>query len=276
MPPIRTLQQRYWFSPRLPFLECRSTWQSRQPYKMHSHAQLSIGCLEDGGTECHTGENTYLLNAGDVIVIPPERPHSCHPLPGKTRSYHMLYLDASWCERQLTLAGFDSERLNSDIVTYSSKTLFQQVMQIIRHLHASELAGIERDLQRLFAALCHPRVASATDISACSDATRHVQRRLRGNLQDAPSLTLLAQELVLRPETVLRRFRQDTGMTPMAYLNNARVEHAKTLIRQGVTLADTGYTCGFSDQSHFHRTFVNFTAATPGQYRQARSIFHNK
>lgn len=276
MPPIRTLQQRYWFSPQLPFLECRSTWQSRQPYKMHSHAQLSVGCLEHDSTECHAGENTYQLNARDVIVIPPERPHRCHPLPGKTRSYHMLYLDAPWCARQLQQAGFVKNSLNSDIVTYSSDALFQQVMQIIRRLHASQLAGIEHDLQRLFAALCHPRVASVIDASPRSDATRYVQRRLLENLQDAPSLTSLAQELALRPETVLRRFRRETGMTPMAYLNNARVEYAKSLIRQGVTLADTGYTCGFSDQSHFHRTFINFTAATPGQYRQARSIFHNK
>ncbi|MFP1728283.1 AraC family ligand binding domain-containing protein [Lonsdalea quercina] len=88
MPPIRTLQQRYWFSPQFPFLECRSTWQSRQPYKVHSHAQLSVGCLERGSTQCRVGEQTCLLNAGDVVVIPPGLPHSCNPLPGKTRRYH--------------------------------------------------------------------------------------------------------------------------------------------------------------------------------------------
>ncbi|MFP1731862.1 AraC family ligand binding domain-containing protein [Lonsdalea quercina] len=82
MSPIRTLQQRYWFSPQFPFLECRSTWQSRQPYKVHSHAQLSVGCLERGSTQCRVGEQTYLLNAGDVVVIPPGLPHSCNPLPG--------------------------------------------------------------------------------------------------------------------------------------------------------------------------------------------------
>ncbi|MFP1735797.1 AraC family ligand binding domain-containing protein [Lonsdalea quercina] len=146
MSPIRTLQQRYWFSPQFPFLECRSTWQSRQPYKVHSHAQLSVGCLERGSTQCRVGEQTCLLNAGDVVVIPPGLPHSCNPLPGKTRRYHRLYLNAQWCDHRLKRGDNDSESLISDIVTYSSGVLFQQIMQIITRLHASPLAGIESAL----------------------------------------------------------------------------------------------------------------------------------
>ncbi|MFP1921129.1 helix-turn-helix domain-containing protein [Lonsdalea quercina] len=278
MSPIRTLQQRYWFSPQFPFLECRSTWQSQQPYKVHSHAQLSVGCLERGSTQCRVGEQTYLLNAGDVVVIPPDLPHSCNPLPGQSRSYHMLYLDASWCHREHVRNTGLRKLPDGDIVTYRSSSLSQLVMQIIHCLHASELEHVERDLLRLFAALFQPPSVWEMNVDAPSrsNVARHVQQRLLENLQDAPSLTVLAHELAMRPETLVRHFRQETGMTPMAYLNNARVEHAKRLIRQGETLADTGYTCGFSDQSHFHRTFVNFTAATPGQYRQARSIFHNK
>ncbi|MGG5901451.1 hypothetical protein ACQ4T2_25550, partial [Escherichia coli] len=34
------------------------------------------------------------------IVIPPHAPHSCNPLHGRPRSYHMLYLDATWCHAQ--------------------------------------------------------------------------------------------------------------------------------------------------------------------------------
>ncbi|EMS4801339.1 AraC family transcriptional regulator, partial [Klebsiella pneumoniae] len=33
---------------------------------------------------------------------------------------------------------------------------------------------------------------------------------------------------------------------------------------------------GFADQSHFHKTFVSYTAATPRQYAQSRSISDNK
>ena len=37
---------------RTPGLELRSTWQSTQAYKRHSHAQLSIGAILEGNTRC--------------------------------------------------------------------------------------------------------------------------------------------------------------------------------------------------------------------------------
>ena len=40
-------------------------------------------------------------------------------------------------------------------------------------------------------------------------------------------------------------------------------------------IADVGYQAGFADQSHFHRTFVRYTAATPRQYALGRSISDN-
>ena len=78
---------------RTPGLELRSTWQSTQAYKRHSHAQLSIGAILEGNTRCICQDQEYLLSPGDLIVIPAHAPHSCNPLQGQPRSYHMLYID---------------------------------------------------------------------------------------------------------------------------------------------------------------------------------------
>ena len=51
---------------------------------------------------------------------------------------------------------------------------------------------------------------------------------------------------------------------------------AVTRLRAGDPIADVGYQAGFADQSHFHKTFVSYTAATPRQYAQSRSISDNK
>ena len=78
---------------RTPGLELRSTWQSTQAYKRHSHAQLSIGAILEGNTRCICQDQEYLLAPGDLIVIPANAPHSCNPVQGQPRSYHMLYID---------------------------------------------------------------------------------------------------------------------------------------------------------------------------------------
>ncbi|MDP0795380.1 AraC family transcriptional regulator, partial [Klebsiella pneumoniae] len=41
-------------------------------------------------------------------------------------------------------------------------------------------------------------------------------------------------------------------------------------------IADVGYQAGCADQSHFHKTFFNYTAATPRQYAHSRAIADNK
>lgn len=91
-----------------------------------------------------------------------------------------------------------------------------------------------------------------------------------------PSLDELAQRFSLRKETLIRTFRQDTGLTPGSFLNISRVEFAKARLRAGDDIADVGYQSGFADQSLFHKTFVSYTAATPRQYATGRSISDNK
>ena len=92
----------------------------------------------------------------------------------------------------------------------------------------------------------------------------------------SPSLDKLAHDSALRKETVIRAVKQDTGLTPASLINMARIEYAKTRLRAGIPIADVGYQAGFADQSHFHKTFVSYTAATPRQYAQSRSISDNK
>jgi len=95
------------------------------------------------------------------------------------------------------------------------------------------------------------------------------------DLTASPSLDKLAHDSALRKETVIRAVKQDTGLTPASLINMARIEYAKTRLRAGDPIADVGYQAGFADQSHFHKTFVSYTAATPRQYATGRSISDN-
>lgn len=269
MSSIHHTKQSYWLSPLLPQVESRSTWDSPHAYKTHSHRQLSLGAIVAGSTVCHYRGQDHLLHAGDLVLIDPDAPHSCNPPPGHTRSYHMLYLDRAWCQTLLTrYVGQPVNSLYCHAVRVQDPALFTAYRQLVSSLYRQDIAVAASQLHSLMTKVLiryctpgHPLREQAT--------TRYIRQRLLGNLQDSPSLTSLAQELNLRRETLVRHFRDDTGTTPMAFLNNARIEYAKTLLRQGVPLVDAGYQSGFSDQSHFHKIFVLHTAATPGQYRQA-------
>ena len=235
---------------RQPGVELRSTWQSTQAYKRHSHAQLSIGAIVEGQTCCTCNGETLILHPGDLIVIPAHVPHSCNPLAGKARSYHMLYLDTDTQPRQQVIR---------------SEALFGLYLEIVNTLSP---AAITRLLKTLATQPTSPETLRPTSLA--------LQDALRQSLNAPPSLDVLARRFSLRKETLIRTFKQDTGLTPGSFLNISRIEFAKARLRAGDDIADVSYQSGFADQSHFHKTFVSYTAATPRQYATGRSISDNK
>lgn len=275
MPSVRSVQQSYWYSAQLPQLEVRSTFDSALSYRKHTHRQFSIGAVLDGTTCSRYRGEDHNVDAGQLILIEPERPHSCNPLHGKTRSYHMLYLDYRWCLQQLSaLYGQAVTEIRCEHAVIDDPALFQRYLQLIAALPQGDPAQLHLLLNALlvpvFSRYCSPRPHRQAH-----PVTRHVRQRLLANLLQPPSLETLAGELQLRKETLVRIFNRELGISPMALLNNVRIEYAKSLLRRGEPIADVSYLSGFSDQSHFHKTFVQLAAATPGQYRQGRSIFDN-
>ena len=234
---------------RQPGVELRSTWQSTQAYKRHSHAQLSIGAILEGQTCCTCNGEPFTLYPGDLIVIPAQMPHSCNPITGQPRSYHMLYLETD---------------LQPAMQVIRNEALFRQYLTVVETLSAS---AIDRLLSLLAARQTPPVTLRPTSLA--------LQQTLRHSLHTPPSLDVLAQRFSLRKETLIRTFKQDTGLTPGSFLAISRIEFAKARLRAGDDIADVSYQSGFADQSHFHKTFVSYTAATPRQYATGRSISDN-
>lgn len=234
---------------RKPGLELRSTWQSTQAYKRHSHAQLSIGAILEGQTCCTCNGEPFTLYPGDLIIIPAHLPHSCNPVAGQPRSYHMLYLETD---------------LQPALQVIRNEALFRQYLTVVETLSPEAIGALLSGL-----------AANSAPPDALRPSSLALLQTLRHSLQEPPSLDVLARRFSLRKETLIRTFKQDTGLTPGTFLAISRVEFAKARLRAGDLIADVSYQSGFADQSHFHKTFVSYTAATPRQYATGRSISDN-
>src|SRR5699024_3879532 len=94
-----------------------------------------------------------------------------------------------------------------------------------------------------------------------------VLQRLRADLGN-PALTELAESIGMTKYQLSRAMRRPTGLSPLAWRQNARIGRARHMLRQGRPIAETAHMLGFSDQSHFHRVFRAHVAASPGSYRE--------
>ena len=69
------------------------------------------------------------------------------------------------------------------------------------------------------------------------------------------SLPALARQVGMSTFQFARVFRELTGTPPHRYLLQCRLDHARRLLLDGVSVTDTCYESGFSNLSHFIRSF---------------------
>jgi AraC family transcriptional regulator len=82
------------------------------------------------------------------------------------------------------------------------------------------------------------------------------------------SIDDIANVACLSPFHFIRMFHNSMGVPPHRYLNQLRVERAKTLLAEGNTpLCDIAMKSCFSSQANFTRAFHRATGMTPGAYR---------
>ncbi len=99
-------------------------------------------------------------------------------------------------------------------------------------------------------------------------------RLLESRLAHKWTLNELADELHLTPRYVVRLFRAATGLPPMAYLAQHRVEKAALLLlRTDQPITQIGRAVGWADQNYFARRFKAHYGLPATTYR--RRFTHN-
>ena len=97
-----------------------------------------------------------------------------------------------------------------------------------------------------------------------------VEDLLREEADGRLDLGYIAGEAGVHPMHAARVFRRHHGMSMGAFLRRLKVEAAcASLARPGSSLAEVAARLGFTDQSHFTRTFKAATGLTPGRFRDA-------
>lgn len=86
------------------------------------------------------------------------------------------------------------------------------------------------------------------------------------NLEQNITLAQLAAIAQLSEFHFGRLFKQTTGISPHKYHLQCRIERAKHLLLQGMTIIQVAQTVGFSSQGHLNYHFKRQVGATPKQF----------
>ncbi|VTR95829.1 family transcriptional regulator : Transcriptional regulator, AraC family OS=Variovorax paradoxus (strain EPS) GN=Varpa_5754 PE=4 SV=1: DUF4066: HTH_18 [Gemmata massiliana] len=97
---------------------------------------------------------------------------------------------------------------------------------------------------------------------------QELQRWVVAHPGEDHSVTQLAARVGLSPRHFARLFRSETGTTPAAWVEAARVEAARGLLESASAPKQVATLCGFTDVNVLRRAFQRCLGVTPAEYRK--------
>ena len=239
-------------------------------YSPHSHPTWTVAVVQHGAARFEVDATPQRADCGELFVLEPEAVHTGMAAVPEGWAYKVLYLDPAlmheWDERDA--AAPSAARW----VVFRDRALRDSLLRLHAVLGAGT-GGLELDESVVGAAQAlrpHLRPGPPAPRGRFEHAA---VRRARAYLtehwdQPVPLAALSAVAGLTRFELV-RRFREQTGLTPHAFQTNIRVARARAMLSAGESIARVAAACGFADQPHLTRTFRRTVGVTPGRFAAA-------
>lgn len=124
--------------------------------------------------------------------------------------------------------------------------------------------------------LCGITAAMAAQYRQKQEATKNAlialaQQYIRDNLgNSALSLEQVSSHIGFSSSYFCRLFHREVGLSFNDYLNQARIEHAKTLLKNPLLkIGEVSRLAGYNTPTHFNYIFKRLVGATPSEYKNS-------
>jgi AraC-like DNA-binding protein len=222
--------------------------------------------VEKGEIRMDIYGQTIIAGPGDLLLIPANTLHSCCLTDSK-------FARKSWCHFSLKRGSNDFfENYTIPPVLHVKDKAY--VSRLFRQLIASEtLPPSQRDLAAT-TAICalvqyyfdHSEVICR---EAAADRIAQVITYIDQHYTEPITLAQLAKLSSYSPAHLTKRFRESTGVPPIRYLNNVRLQQAKYLLQfSALPVSQVMEQCGFNDAAYFSRSFKKMLGYSPQAFRE--------
>ena len=247
----------------------------------HAHDEYQLGLsLNFPGEYTYRG-STYAVPAGSVSILHPGELHAARDVELRQVSaeFRMMYLSPELMQHTVR----DIAERPESLPFFSTPVLLDvRIVSLFLSIHRAltepSTSQLEKEslllllLQRLIRRYAHKPVPYRSLAIARPEVLR-ARDYLHAHAAQSVSLQELAQIAGLSPFHFARAFRQEVGLPPHRYQMQVRIDHARRLLAQGVSIANVATDTGFYDQSHFGWHFKRLVGVTPARYVGASKNF---
>ncbi len=267
----RQERARYWRFSGLPDTDLLTARFVTTTFTKHIHPTYTIGMITAGVEEFAHPRGRARVGPGGLAVVHPGEMHTGHAGVPEGWNYRVFYPAPSVVEeigRELGMRGTPGFTESGIDAPEVSRVLVSAHMAAERgeRLTASSLA--RQGIAMLLRSHGRERETEASAHAARPETLR-ARELLAERLVDPPALEELAAHVGIGAFALSRAFRAAYGLPPHAYLNQLRVDRARSLLLQGRRASEVAVEVGFADQPHLTRHFRRHLGVPPVAYQRA-------
>jgi AraC-like DNA-binding protein len=242
-------------------------------YRPHSHPTWTVAVLERGAARFSLDATQQRAAEGELFLLEPEAVHTGMAAVPEGWTYKVLYIEPTivhdWAQR-------DGNPPRAARWVVFRDVALRGALERAHAALVSEPAGglgVEETVLGAVAALrphLRPGPPDRRRTRAEHAAVRRARHHLRERWDQRVTLAELSEVAGLSRFELVRRFREQTDITPHAFQTNLRIIEARRLLSAGVAPAEVAAECGFADQPHLSRVFKRAVGVSPGRYAHAQ------
>ncbi|AIN75048.1 AraC family transcriptional regulator [Flavobacterium psychrophilum] len=239
----------------------------------HFHDTVCIGLLSNGIKKSVIEETPQLVHSNSVSIINPYQVHSDNNIDTSDCLYKMIYVNTdviNYFSKEITGKNYTNLLFTNDLIT--NPLVSSAVLRFFDDKHNENL--LEQKLKNLIEILISKGFLAENIIIATEskNAIDDSIENARLNFSDKIDIAKMANESKLSKYQFIRYFKKKTGITPASYILIHRINHAKSLLIQGIPFGQIALEVGFYDHAQFCKFFKYYTNLSPTAYKSNCNI----
>lgn len=248
-------------------------------------AQPYINLIVQGHKHSRFGDTEFTFGTGEVLLMNLPMPAASHVVQASAENPFMsvsIYLKpALLAELAARLPDNDNETGLSDKTTgftivSADDALLEAYLRMIELKSESDwkVLGPLREQEfwyRVLTGSLGPAVRAVAMPDSVPKMVMQTIRTIRDRFSESLMLEDLAQQTHTSASTLSRKFRRATGLTPLQYQRQIRLNEARRLlVEEGLSAAESAYRVGYESRQQFARDYRSFFGMTTQQDLRSR------
>ncbi|MDR1948118.1 MAG: AraC family transcriptional regulator [Spirochaetaceae bacterium] len=236
-----------------------------------SPSGILLYCTEGSGSYSIDGKDSRILNAGQLLIIPPDTPHEYGAIRENPWTIFWIHLKGFFFRIFYNTISANLPIRISDFYGAQIEAQFRQCFDLLKtSWQDEEFLYLCQLATTMLALLPCAAKQSMTQLSAGGiEGTERAIVYMREHLREMITLEQLVQASRFSSSHLHYLFKQSTGCAPVEYFLRLKIQAAaKDVYFSTLPIKDIAEAYGVEDPYYFSRLFKKIMGIAPAQYRK--------